>query len=251
MNCPNCGESFKNKTGMKIHHKKAHGESLAGFEKDCAWCGETVTKEKDTFEKAFCSGSCRDNWQSKNFEGEENPNYRDAKTTLNCKYCGKKYQRWKTQKERSNYCSKECLFNDNQRKTGEEHPKYKKKELECIVCGENYKVPPSRANISKYCSRECHGEWISQNWVGEDHPRWVHGNSDYYGKNWLSKREERLEKDNHKCQNCGAEENLHVHHVQPKREFKKVEDANTINNLITLCRSCHPKAEAGKIEVTP
>lgn len=250
MKCPKCNEEFENETGMKIHHKKAHGESISGFKKECAWCEEQVTREKDVFDKAFCSDKCRDKWQSKKFKNKSNPNYSNSKTTLTCKYCGEDYQRWQSQKERSNYCSKKCVYEDNQRKTGEDHPKYSKKELECVICGEKYKVAPSREKTSKFCSRKCQGEWVSQNWTGEDHPRWVHGNSDYYGKNWLSKRKERLEKDNYKCQHCGTEEDLHVHHVKPRREYKKVEDANTINNLITLCISCHPRAEAGKIEVT-
>jgi len=249
MKCPQCDSEFENETGMKIHHKKVHGKSLAGFKKNCAWCGTTVTKEKSIFDKAFCSNNCRDKWQSENFKGKNNPNYGDKKITLECKKCSKKFERWDSQENRSNYCSKECVYEDNQRKTGEEHPKWNKKTLECEICKEEYKVTQFRSETSKFCSRKCQGEWISQKWTGENHPRWVEGQTDYYGEDWRNKRTQTLERDNYKCQNCGREEHLHVHHIQARHTFKKVEDSNFLENLIVLCRSCHPKAEAGKIQV--
>jgi glycerol-3-phosphate cytidylyltransferase len=43
-----------------------------------------------------------------------------------------------------------------------------------------------------------------------------------------------LEKDNYKCQLCGQKGN-HIHHI----DYNK--DNCSLNNLITLCRKCHPK----------
>ncbi len=44
-----------------------------------------------------------------------------------------------------------------------------------------------------------------------------------------------MERDNHQCTNCGTEEKIMIHHIdQDKRN-------NTLENLIVLCISCHPK----------
>jgi len=45
-----------------------------------------------------------------------------------------------------------------------------------------------------------------------------------------------IERDGHKCQECGASEALVVHHID------KDKGNNGIDNLITLCRSCHTPA---------
>jgi len=42
-----------------------------------------------------------------------------------------------------------------------------------------------------------------------------------------------LKRDNNTCQKCGRKENLDVHH--------KIPGIQDIDNLITLCRSCHKK----------
>ncbi|MFU8870248.1 HNH endonuclease, partial [Natronococcus sp.] len=41
--------------------------------------------------------------------------------------------------------------------------------------------------------------------------------------------------------------NPDVHHVRPVRSFENAEDAHTLDNVVTLCRSCHRRVEAGSI----
>ncbi len=77
-----------------------------------------------------------------------------------------------------------------------------------------------------------------------------------YGPNWRKQREKALERDNYTCQVCGAtqmETVLHVHHKRPFRDFSYVRgendnylDANELHNLVTLCPSCHRRAEQGQ-----
>ncbi|MCP4425367.1 MAG: DEAD/DEAH box helicase [Chloroflexi bacterium] len=75
-----------------------------------------------------------------------------------------------------------------------------------------------------------------------------------YGPNWKSQREKALQRDGRQCRMCGAAEGmLHVHHVRPFREFNYLpgqndnyREANQLDNLITLCPSCHRQAEAGQ-----
>lgn len=92
---------------------------------------------------------------------------------------------------------------------------------------------------------------------GEDSPHWK-GGVDYYGPNWERQRERRLEKDDYECVVCGLSDSeikergdkdgLHVHHIEKLRLFEgengiDYERANRIENLITLCRTCHSRWE--------
>jgi DEAD/DEAH box helicase domain-containing protein len=68
-----------------------------------------------------------------------------------------------------------------------------------------------------------------------------------YGKNWDAKRNLRRKRDKYTCQVCGSVENKkahHVHHKIPFRSFDSIEQANQIENLVTLCPSCHLRAES-------
>jgi DEAD/DEAH box helicase domain-containing protein len=84
-----------------------------------------------------------------------------------------------------------------------------------------------------------------------------------YGPNWQQQRQHTLARDGNRCRHCGAKpeaENsarlslsLHVHHIRPFRDFGYVRGqnenyrlANDLENLITLCPSCHRQAEAGQ-----
>lgn len=78
---------------------------------------------------------------------------------------------------------------------------------------------------------------------GSNNPRWEGGHSAYRGKNWSEMREKALVRDNHECQVCGGRENLIVHHIKPDSKFNSLEEANQLSNLLTCCRSCHPKID--------
>lgn len=67
-----------------------------------------------------------------------------------------------------------------------------------------------------------------------------------YGANWQIQRSRALERDQYTCQVCGKSGDripLHVHHRSPFRNFSSYLAANNLNNLVTLCASCHLKAE--------
>ncbi|MCZ7542287.1 MAG: DUF1998 domain-containing protein [Anaerolineae bacterium] len=76
-----------------------------------------------------------------------------------------------------------------------------------------------------------------------------------YGPNWPQQRDAARARDGYRCQRCGLSEaeagrQHDVHHLRPFREFGYVRDvnahykeANRLDNLTTLCRSCHRAVE--------
>jgi DEAD/DEAH box helicase domain-containing protein len=78
-----------------------------------------------------------------------------------------------------------------------------------------------------------------------------------YGPNWPQQRDLARARDGHHCQHCGAPErggrHHDVHHLRAFREFGYVPganeaylEANRLENLITLCATCHRQAETGQ-----
>lgn len=76
-----------------------------------------------------------------------------------------------------------------------------------------------------------------------------------YGPNWQQQRQKVLERDDFRCRTCGAGGStlLHVHHIRPFRAYGYIPGenenyrlANEPDNLVTLCPSCHRRAEAGQ-----
>jgi hypothetical protein len=92
---------------------------------------------------------------------------------------------------------------------------------------------------------------------GKNNINWVEGEYSIYS-DWEKHRKKALERDEHQCQICGLsnEEHkekfgrgIHVHHIIPIRIFEDPEDANGLNNLITLCQPHHNEWEG--IPVSP
>jgi len=74
---------------------------------------------------------------------------------------------------------------------------------------------------------------------------WTNDNN-RYGHNWRRQRNLARQRDGYKCQMCGIleQDKAHqVHHKIPFRQFSNPEQANQLENLITLCPACHQRAE--------
>jgi DEAD/DEAH box helicase domain-containing protein len=74
------------------------------------------------------------------------------------------------------------------------------------------------------------------------------------GPNWTQQRDRARARDDYRCQHCGVAERPErqhdVHHLRPFRSFGWIAGrndnyraANELDNLITLCPSCHRRAE--------
>jgi DEAD/DEAH box helicase domain-containing protein len=67
-----------------------------------------------------------------------------------------------------------------------------------------------------------------------------------YGPNWRQQRDLARARDEYRCQVCGAPEQGRshaVHHKIPFRTFPSYEQANRLENLVTLCPACHRRVE--------
>lgn len=79
----------------------------------------------------------------------------------------------------------------------------------------------------------------------------------YYGTSWEAIRQRVLERDDRQCQQCGLSDEahrdrgdlfppdggLHIHHRVKAKEFDSRQAANSLDNLVALCASCHYQAE--------
>lgn len=118
----------------------------------------------------------------------------------------------------------------------------------CENCGEAFKADKKER---LYCSQECYHDNIEHDYAkgkhwtlsketrekmsGENNHAYIDGRSkEPYGSNWTKVLKNKIkERDGYKCQNCRTMDDLVVHHIDNDKHN------NDIDNLVTLCRSCH------------
>lgn len=112
------------------------------------------------------------------------------------------------------------------------------------------------------CAPSTVHDWLKRHFIetrtvgsqpGELHHRWEGGAEPYYGENWYRKRRSALIRDQYRCQRCGITDPEHrneqsfgldIHHIEPLRSFDSPEEANRLDNLLTLCRKCHSRVDS-------
>lgn len=279
--CPTCGNEYSTETGMKRHHTISHGESLTKITVACDNCGKEV--EKNTYDIAktdniYCDHDCyvedksRDPIKVRECEGCEKEFEADKTTsgykkycseeckvnTEECDTCGTEFKRKPSHVRENNYCSKDCMRKARKSSyTGKDNPNYQgginSQEFVCNICGDTF-IGKAASN-PKYCSRECANEALrSDNHVGGERP-----SRRYYGSNWQEQRVKAIIDDLGRCRVCGMTDpehrvehgvSIHVHHIRPFGTFLNketgrfdTERANRVDNLVTLCHSCHRRWE--------
>lgn len=169
--------------------------------------------------------------------GKDHPNYKE-KIRINCSQCGKPMEVMPYRADTQKYCSAECYGRAQNRQV----------EKKCTYCGKSVmvKLRHNRKNPERsFCNMICRAKWA----VGANNPAWRGGYEPYYGENWEHQRRAARKRDKYTCQHCGKTEKengqeLDVHHIIPRRKFNgDYKAANKLSNLITLCMSCHRKAE--------
>lgn len=58
----------------------------------------------------------------------------------------------------------------------------------------------------------------------------------YKTRDWRDAKSKARERDDEECQECGSDDDLHVHHIEPMSQGGAKLD---LDNLVTLCRDCH------------
>ncbi len=121
----------------------------------------------------------------------------------------------------------------------------KKKEkvgIICKFCFKEFFVVPYQIKIRKFCSWSCSNNNNSRFKEGSLNNNWQGGKSfELYPLGWTKTFKEQVRlRDNYKCQVCGCSEvennrRLSIHHIDYDKKNLN------INNLISLCNSCHTK----------
>lgn len=238
--CPTCGNEYKNTHGMRIHHAQAHGEKLGMVTKVCEICDdeyETIRIRADG--SKYCSNKCK-GFAKRN------------RKQLTCEICDEEFEVPQCIDQR--FCDDDCRAEWMRQQSGEDTPRWDggKTALECPICEEEFRVDPNEASRRKFCSRDCRGEhlrqlpkWEHPRYEGVDSYRYYEIIRDALNDEYWGNTRERIRGDSPECETCGAEQSengyaLDVHHIVPITAG----GCNADELLMTMCHSCHMKAEA-------
>lgn len=176
---------------------------------------------------------------------------RKGRVDIECDICGDEFNVKHAEKDTRRFCSDDCHTEwRKEAYSGKNNHNYKEDiESTCEWCDDSYTARPYEEDSTRFCSQECMVEWRSREYSGENHPNWNGGKDGYRGPNWPEQRQKARQRDDHECQNCETAEQLQVHHIIPFHSFDDYREANQLQNLITLCVSCHQKVEWGSLTV--
>ena len=179
----------------------------------------------------YCSRSCRDA-------------ARRTLVELTCRQCGRTFRRkrymadWS--QERGPFCGFACYAAwQSQHTAGPANPNYQPDawlDLNCGWCD----APISRRRLDHerntatglaFCGRDCFHEYARMYFPRQSY--------NWSSKRWRKARQSALDRDEHRCRECGSTDDLVVHHVRPFAEVVGTPDAHALDNLETLCRACH------------
>jgi endogenous inhibitor of DNA gyrase (YacG/DUF329 family) len=135
--CPTCGDTFSSEFGVKQHHAKSHGESIAGVPVNCENCGNTVRKKSNQVEQwdnHFCGDGCRFEYT----RGENHHQY--DRVAVDCDNCGKEVKKRPCRIEGREYtfCDMSCrdvFYEESGMFSGEDSPSWKGGSIQPYGCG--------------------------------------------------------------------------------------------------------------------
>ena len=211
----------------------------------CAKCGARFTGRAS---RKYCSLDCSRSdrpapWNKGTKGGKGRPRNRVTKA---CEGCGTKFETEASRSDSRRFCCMSCYHKARWGGVGSS-------ESSCENCGQTFTYFDCESR--RFCSHSC---YVASDVVGKggaDHPNWKGGTSKHYrrGANWKVLAESVRARDNYACRECGKSQSslsgkrqkLDVHHIVPWA----VSACNNPDNLVTLCRSCHHKAEPSPAEV--
>lgn len=182
----------------------------------------------------YCGKLCKGIWTSSHSVGENNPNYKGGKSK--CTDCSKQLNyRYSVEKR-----CRECWITSKKETSQINYPS-------CINC--SAKTGDYKSIMCKNCYK------------GALHKSWKGGISTTYSlirtmpenRQWIKQC---MYRDDYKCQECGSDKKLEVHHIESfaklvkKNQITSVNEAKNclelwnIENGMTLCQDCHKLTES-------
>lgn len=200
----------------------------------CACCNVEIVRtvadmkkhEKKGYAYTTCSHRC----------SQIMTNLAAGKMGQKCTVCGKKIHKNNRQ------CSPECKA-EALRLKGLRNRK-NMGMFTCLVCG-TQKPRRTLAHNQQFCSVDCKDDSHAVMMRGQNNPGWRNGvNSKRYDKGirraYKMAREIVQNLDHGKCVACNSADRLHCHHIDHNSTNNRLE------NLVTLCQSCHMKHHAAE-----
>lgn len=235
--------------------------------RNCKQCNTTILKKKNI----FCSRECYWlNKKGKSFtnggsfkKGQKSWNAGTVKTNM-CATCKKEYKRYSNKGIK--YCSKKCMAENKEWKdkvtknllmTSEDYTPEIRKKLSDKRAGKTptwMSDPIKKARFIKNSSKAKKGIPSKRKGckqpqsAGSNHPNWKGGVTSHDKLERIKFRRTIqklvLERDDYTCQMCNERGGkLQVDHIQSWKDY--VELRFEMNNLRTLCMSCHYKITFG------
>lgn len=255
--------------GLKLNQNRATNNTCQDFIEDLKHVADIVDRvprrgdmdqhgefNPTTYQQWLPDNDEKSRWSKVLKEAGFDPHWEIKDTReFTCEICGETEEIKEYQPKRR-FCSPQCHGKWREgRFTGEDNWCYNSIEVTCANCGHEWDRAKNHVerNENHFCSTGCMGEWISENNVGENHPRYKGGSGIEYGQGWnAEKRESVRKRDNYCCQSCGKTQavcnemygkRLAVHHIIPADKFDNPLQRNAKENLVSLCMSCHRKWE--------
>lgn len=104
-------------------------------------------------------------------------------------------------------------------------------ECTCPKCGDDAYRIERGGGMRRYICRDCR--------MGYDELMLMAN----YGEDWDRVRAWVLNREGRECWQCGAEESLHVHHIEKMLWYETTDEAHRPENLVALCEDCHQELE--------
>ena len=223
--CRNCGIEFclkKKDAGRSAGYctlRCYYSSKTKGKTRVCSNCGKTFS---NSHALKYCSLGCFKSLQVKRRE-------------RTCIQCEGRYHSARPS-EHHKYCSRKCAALAAHSIT--------ERTFNCLHCGKEVCVRLVSSRTRKFCSKDCQHAHMKDS----NHPLFRGNRRQYRGANWITQSALARDRDGKLCRGCGEAcgQRASVDHIVPfrlTRDFAKQDgkDPNDLNNLISLCRSCHSK----------
>lgn len=221
--CESCGETFRYKPQKGKNRRFCSSEcrSVVHFlpTGNCKNCDKPFPQTRShsaSGRKQFCSRACR--W---NYERLQTP-------TAICEVCGNTFRRSASifLHNAARFCSVACAESSGYKKGNGNH--VPRTTTKCDTCGTEFEHRSTEPRV--YCSTKC-----ARNRLIIFDPQYRR----IRNPKWIKLREKILDRDGHRCTQCGSTHGLSAHHLTPWR----LTQDDSPENLTTLCRSCHLRAD--------